>query len=216
MNQSMKISRGTIFADWALGRITCGMYINISIHDYLRVLMRVHLKNTPWTLDPRKEIPLAMIDPRGVQRGRGNQVSVEFNVLYRFHSPLSRQDVRWTNEFLKNLLKDFVKPVKERTPTDGPCLTQEELDSYDISIPVMGRALKAMYANMLSPENKKSAKAFPEGLDQLSGGSPQKWKFNRDPITNKFNDMELAEQMVRAMEDPICMIYLLMILRTMR
>ncbi|MCJ1402641.1 hypothetical protein MMC11_005861 [Xylographa trunciseda] len=184
--------------------ITCGMFINISIHDYLRVLTRVHLKNTPWTLDPRKEIPLAMIDPRGVQRGQGNQVSAEFNVLYRFHSPLSRRDVRWTSKFLTDLLKDFVKPVKERTPNDGPCLTEEELASYNIPIPVMGAALKKMYAMLPTFDDKITAKAFPVGLDPELGGPSVKYKFKRDPKTHKFDDKQLVEEMVRVMEDPTC------------
>ena len=67
------------------------MYINISIHDYLRVLMGFHAKDTAWTLDPRIEIP-GDNDKTGIQRGIGNQVSVEFNLLYRFHSPISQRD----------------------------------------------------------------------------------------------------------------------------
>lgn len=182
------------------------MYINISIHDYLRVLTRGHLKNSPWTLDPRKEIPLAHIDPRGVQRGQGNQVSVEFNVLYRFHSPLSRRDVKWTSEFLTNLLKGFV-PDPLKAPPNGPSLTQEQLDDYDIPIPVMGAALKTMYAKLGLSKDRKALNAFPEGLVPDLGKVTAEYRFKRDPKTHKFDDKELAKEMVKVMEDPTCKAY---------
>ena len=188
-------------------RITCGMYINISVHDYLRVLTRVHLQKTAWTLDPRDEIPLAGIDPRGVQRGRGNQVSVEFNVLYRFHSPLSRRDVKWTSRFLTDLLKGFVDAK------NGPSLTEEQLANYNIPTPVMGAALKKMYANLGIYDDRKALKAFPEGLEPDFGQpdfgkKPVKYKFNRDPKTHKFDDKELVREMVRVIEDPTCKTHL--------
>lgn len=181
------------------------MYINISIHDYLRVLTRVHLKDTPWTLDPRKEIPIAGIDPRGIQRGQGNQVSVEFNVLYRFHSPLSRRDMRWTSNFLRQLLQDFVKP-KDEKPTQGGCsLTQEQLDAFDIPIPVMSAALAKMYKMLPTVDDKVVAPAVPIGLEPiLEGGQKGAYRFKRDPKTQKFNDIELVREMVKVMEDPTC------------
>lgn len=74
--------------------ITCGMYINISIHDYLRALMGFHSWDTTFTLDPRTCINVNG-NKEGPPRGGGNQVSVEFNVLYRFHSAISRHDEEW-------------------------------------------------------------------------------------------------------------------------
>jgi hypothetical protein len=179
------------------------MFINISIHDYLRVLMRVHLKDTPWTLDPRKEIPVAAIDPRGIQRGRGNQVSVEFNVLYRFHSPLSRRDVEWTNNFLTKLVLPYVDAKQ------GPSLTKEQLADFDIPISVMGAALKRMYFMLPSPEDAKDPKKpTPAGLEPDFNYWPQRvFNFKRDPETGKFDDLQLFKEMVKVMEDPICEIF---------
>ncbi|MCJ1352467.1 MAG: hypothetical protein MMC33_002451 [Icmadophila ericetorum] len=179
--------------------ITCGMYINISIHDYLRVLARAHLKDTSWTLDPGKEIPLAVIDPKGVLRGQKNQVSVEFNLLYRFHSSLPRRDVKWTNGFFQDLSKGFVKDEKDRTADGGPYLTLQQLDTFGIQIPVMGAAIAKMYATLPKVEDKGCAKAFPIGLDPLFGGKqgePMKYRFSRDPETLKFSDVELAKEVV--------------------
>ena len=59
--------------------------------------MRLHTKDTSWTLDPRIEIP-EKENKEGIKRGIGNQVTVEFNLLYRFHSPLSKRDSNWIDD----------------------------------------------------------------------------------------------------------------------
>src|SRR5438128_2618531 len=87
-------------------RITCGMYVNISIHDYLRALMGFHKFNTTFTLDPR----IAINDPgkEVISRGIGNQVTVEFNLLYRFHCAISQSDEQWAETLIK---EDYGKYV---------------------------------------------------------------------------------------------------------
>ncbi|KAI2608367.1 heme peroxidase [Hypoxylon fragiforme] len=82
--------------------ITGGLYINISLHDYLRAITNTHHSKSNWTLDPRVQID-KQFDGEGAPRGVGNQVSVEFNLLYRFHSCISRKDERWMNEFFHKL-----------------------------------------------------------------------------------------------------------------
>ena len=64
--------------------------------------MGTHSANTAWTLDPRQEIG-KKYDGQGVPRGIGNQVSVEFNMLYRFHSALSQRDAKWTERFFGHI-----------------------------------------------------------------------------------------------------------------
>lgn len=39
----------------------------------------------------------------GTPRGIGNQVSVEFNLAYRWHSCISQNDEKWTEEVYKEL-----------------------------------------------------------------------------------------------------------------
>ncbi|XXH00292.1 hypothetical protein Hte_006634 [Hypoxylon texense] len=85
--------------------ITGGLYINICLHDYLRAITNTHHSNSDWTLDPRVEID-KQFDGEGVPRGVGNQVSVEFNLLYRFHSCISKKDERWLNNFFLKLFPD--------------------------------------------------------------------------------------------------------------
>ena len=80
--------------------IVGGLYINISLGDYLRAIQGVHEKDTTWTFDPRMYIDKT---PQGeaVPRGMGNQVSAEFNLLYRFHPAISDNDAKWSETFMK-------------------------------------------------------------------------------------------------------------------
>lgn len=41
-----------------------------------------------------------------VERGVGNIVSAEFNLMYRFHSAISQRDSQWTDQFFKSIFRD--------------------------------------------------------------------------------------------------------------
>ncbi|KAK1761591.1 Psi-producing oxygenase A [Echria macrotheca] len=82
--------------------IVGGLYVNICLHDYLRAITNTHHSKSDWTLDPRVEMD-KQFDGEGTPRGVGNQVSVEFNLLYRFHSCISKKDERWINDFFLQL-----------------------------------------------------------------------------------------------------------------
>ena len=97
--------------------VTNGLYVNICLHDYLRGLTNSHHSASDWTLDPRVEVG-RLFDPEGVPRGIGNQVSAEFNLLYRFHSVISRRDEKWMNEFLQELFPGNTKPLDQLTPQE--------------------------------------------------------------------------------------------------
>ena len=60
--------------------ITCGLYINITLMDYLRTIVNLNRSNTTWTLDPRVEMG-TVLGREGTPRGVGNQVSAEFNLV---------------------------------------------------------------------------------------------------------------------------------------
>ncbi|KAI5926181.1 heme peroxidase [Camillea tinctor] len=96
--------------------IVGGLYINISLHDYLRGLTNTHHTSSSWTIDPRVEIKKANGDE--VARGVGNQVSAEFNLLYRFHSIISQRDEKWLNDFLASLFPGTTKKLDELTPQE--------------------------------------------------------------------------------------------------
>ena len=81
------------------------MYINISLHDYIRGITNIHHSNSTWTLDPRIEVAGTDASP-AVERGVGNMVSAEFNLLYRFHPAISDRDDKWTSDFFRGIYGD--------------------------------------------------------------------------------------------------------------
>jgi hypothetical protein len=82
--------------------VTCGLYINIILIDYVRTILNLNRSKSTWTLDPRATEEV--YDIEGVPRGIGNQVSVEFNLLYRWHSAISKKDEQWTNELYEKIV----------------------------------------------------------------------------------------------------------------
>ncbi|KAG9780764.1 heme peroxidase, partial [Aureobasidium melanogenum] len=82
--------------------ITCGLYVNIILIDYVRTILNLNRADTTWTLDPRKNFA-DIFTEAGVPSGIGNQVSVEFNLVYRWHSAISVKDEKWTNELYQAL-----------------------------------------------------------------------------------------------------------------
>lgn len=115
--------------------IVGGLYINISLHDYLRGLTNTHHSNSSWTLDPRVEIDKAFLND-GTPRGMGNQVSAEFNLLYRFHSVISKRDEEWLNVFLDHeVFPKIGKPLEKLTPKE----LIEGLLAFESKIPVEPR-----------------------------------------------------------------------------
>ncbi|KAK8256469.1 hypothetical protein IWZ00DRAFT_541955 [Phyllosticta capitalensis] len=94
-----------------------GLYINICLHDYLRGLTNTHHSASDWTLDPRVAVN-RLFDADGVPRGVGNQVSAEFNLMYRFHSTISQRDEKWINKFFSDLFPGLDKPLDQLTPME--------------------------------------------------------------------------------------------------
>ena len=95
--------------------VTCGLYVNIILNDYVRTILNLNRTNSTWTLDTRKNFT-NVFDQHGVPSGVGNQVSVEFNLVYRWHSSISLKDEAWTNDFYAKLLDDRdLATVDEKT-----------------------------------------------------------------------------------------------------
>ena len=108
--------------------ITGGLYISISLGDYLRAIQGVHEKDTTWTFDPRMYIDKTFLG-EGVPRGMGNQVSAEFNLLYRFHSAISKRDEDWTVKFMKKEAKARLDRFK---PMDLDNIHLDQLKTYEL------------------------------------------------------------------------------------
>lgn len=79
--------------------ITCGLYINCILKDYVRTILELNRTESKWDLDPRT---VRMSGPTA-NGTPGNQVSAEFNLVYRWHAVVSKRDDEWTQEEFKSL-----------------------------------------------------------------------------------------------------------------
>ena len=95
--------------------VTSGLYINITLVDYVRNIVNLNRCDTTWTLDPRQEMGRDAGTSKGAEAGTGNVVSAEFNLCYRWHSCISEKDDRWIQEFYADL---FGKPATEVSMQD--------------------------------------------------------------------------------------------------
>lgn len=87
--------------------------MNIILSDYLRTILNLNRNPiaSDWKLDPRDDFS-QVFDSQGTPRGIGNQVSVEFNMIYRWHSAVSGQDEAWANGFFKEVFGPNANPGK--------------------------------------------------------------------------------------------------------
>ncbi len=79
--------------------IVCGLYINVILVDYVRVILNLNRTNSDWNLDPRTE----MFGENSCPRATGNQVAAEFNLIYRWHSAMSDRDDKWTQDLYRKM-----------------------------------------------------------------------------------------------------------------
>ncbi len=77
--------------------ITCGLYINCILKDYVRTILNLNRTHSTWDLDPREQIGKSIF-AEGAAEGVGNQVSAEFNLVYRWHAAVSERDDKWTQQ----------------------------------------------------------------------------------------------------------------------
>ncbi|KAG6848129.1 hypothetical protein H0H93_003124, partial [Arthromyces matolae] len=92
--------------------INCGHFISVVLGDYVASFLGA-AEGTNWNMNP-----FDIIDGKDlkVERGLGNHVSVEFNVLYRWHSTLSAKDEQWTEGVFRQFIGDT--PFEELTVKD--------------------------------------------------------------------------------------------------
>ncbi|CAK3987206.1 Psi-producing oxygenase A [Lecanosticta acicola] len=92
--------------------VTCGLYVNIILIDYVRTILNINRTDSNWQLNPRADL-----GESGAPVGTGNQCSAEFNLVYRWHSAVSERDDRWTQQLFSELFPgvsaaDVSKPEK--------------------------------------------------------------------------------------------------------
>lgn len=78
--------------------------MNIILKDYVRTILNVNRTASAWDLDPRTREKKSALNSAPAPQATGNQVSVEFNLVYRWHSALSARDAKWVTDDLRTHL----------------------------------------------------------------------------------------------------------------
>lgn len=122
--------------------ITCGLYVNVILTDYVRTILNLNRSNSTWTLDPRENF--GVFDATGTSAGLGNQVSCEFNLVYRWHSAISKKDEQWTEKMYTKILghtnyatvsqEELVTKLHEWAAKKGNDSSKWSLDALDDSL----------------------------------------------------------------------------------
>ncbi|KAM5345930.1 hypothetical protein ACJ41O_011791 [Fusarium nematophilum] len=108
--------------------VTSGLYINITLIDYVRNIINLNRVDTTWTLDPRQEMGVSVGTKEGSEAGTGNVCSAEFNLCYRWHSCISEMDDKWIQDFYTELLGENYGPMDMRAMMTA-------LKRFEMSVP---------------------------------------------------------------------------------
>jgi hypothetical protein len=76
------------------------------LNDYVGTLVGIPELNTAWFLDPYVGGGTEPLAGQATPIATGNQVSCEFNLVYRFHMIISDRDDKWTQALMKRLFPD--------------------------------------------------------------------------------------------------------------
>ncbi|KXJ89872.1 putative prostaglandin G/H synthase 2/cyclooxygenase 2, pgh2/cox2 [Microdochium bolleyi] len=191
--------------------ITCGLYVQISVHDYLRALMGFHQFDTNFTLDPRGDF-----DQRKTSRGIGNQVTVEFNLLYRFHCAISRRDEQYTVDYMKGVmgfrdpentpLPEFLGMMamgKKKADSEKK-LGKQPTEPWEVTFGVpevpATPGTQTAHNNSANDMHRSGSDSGTAAQQQAAGHSRF---FERNPVTNLFDDEQMLKEIHAGMDDPI-------------
>ncbi|CAG8500253.1 10016_t:CDS:2 [Diversispora eburnea] len=82
--------------------INCGYLLKIVLLNYVRTILGVDTTKSSWYLDPTKPYEKSWLLPE-LPTGVGNQVSLEFNFIYRWHPAIAEKDAEWAEDEFKRL-----------------------------------------------------------------------------------------------------------------
>lgn len=81
--------------------VNCGHFMAAIFGDYVAGFLGLGRDGNAWSMQPFDDFTTLKGDE--VPRGQGNHVSVEFNLLYRWHATTSAQDIGWTENLFQEV-----------------------------------------------------------------------------------------------------------------
>ncbi|PLW12028.1 hypothetical protein PCANC_20450 [Puccinia coronata f. sp. avenae] len=154
--------------------VNCNYFVQIILHDYLQAILGSVQADSDWSLDPRTQIKTLLgTTPKAV----GNSVSIEFNILYRWHSCLSMRQTQWLEEKMSKglpsrkwddlnegaFMKAMESLMKELNAGPGTDPRKWKLSKYEVNPATIG------------------------GAETVEQGT-----YERDPNTGRFRDEDIA------------------------
>lgn len=172
------------------------MYVNIILGDYVRTILNMnYAPDSTWALDPRESFSDDFA-PGTFPLGVGNQCSVEFNLIYRWHSTVSARDEKWSEEFFEKVFpgRDVSKlPLREFLA--GLATWREELMEQKPEDRTFGDLKRDKDGHFDSAE---LAKIIAESTNDCSG------KISRALILRASIEANWAHSRFRGSPDPSC------------
>ncbi|KAG8842829.1 hypothetical protein FRB96_004714 [Tulasnella sp. 330] len=187
--------------------VNCGHFMNVILTDYIGAILGLPKTGNAWRLNPLDEI--RETDHAMLERGRGNAVSVEFNLLYRWHATISTTDEAWTEDMMRKLFPD----ISWNTITTSEF--RHRLQELRLGTTASSHAASHMGANgtlaapLVQPNstgstsNGSTTSSTGASASSNSTAPPNTWTFNgmkRDPQTGRFDDDALANILHNATE----------------
>ncbi|ORY95555.1 heme peroxidase [Syncephalastrum racemosum] len=140
--------------------INNGCYANIILHEYVRTILGIS-PDSYFLLNP-------FATPSNPVYG--NSVSIEFNIIYRWHMAIGQEDEAWLNKVME-LLGSRLKTIRDQKTE-----------------PKEGGTDQGIFDQLLPEFNKEFVKATPE---ELAKGLPMAGA-HRDIKTGAFSDFDLT------------------------
>ncbi|KAI0752622.1 heme peroxidase [Daedaleopsis nitida] len=94
--------------------VNCGNFMAMIFGDYVAGFLGMGRDGSSWSMNPFD--PIKTSEGEVIGRGEGNQCSVEFNVLYRWHATAALKDIQWTEDIFNRAFKG--KPLDQLTLAD--------------------------------------------------------------------------------------------------
>ena len=152
--------------------ITCGLYINIILIDYVRTILNLNRTDSNWQLNPRADM-----GKDGAAVATGNQCSAEFNLVYRWHSAVSERDDMWTQQLFKELF---------------PGISAADVSKPENIGMFLGRLKKlADQTKSTEPDERQYPALQEERLERIKEG----------PFKGNYKDDDLAAILTSSIED---------------